>query len=406
MSKHKALGAPPARLDGRLKRTIVVAAVVLATSCSTHDTDTNSIQNSTPANKSPGALVSPPVKFQGYPALESVTQAEWTIRYRSTSGIDSSPTQVSGVMFVPKGDPPPDGWPVVSIGHSTTGFGSRCAPSTRIGLLGNLPSVIPFLVEGYVVVMTDYQGLGTPGPHPYLEPKTSGYNVIDAVRAAREVEPRTSNSWIAYGVSQGGQAVWSANELSGTYGDGLQLVGSISISPATDLTSFVDSMVDGTLTPAQITVLPALLEGVRIAHPELDVDDYMHGQLAERSDTFMTCIGEKAALQAEIAESITPADYQPIDTEAADRLREWLRSHSVPNGPAQQPMLVAYGDQDSLILPAWTESSVRDACALGDVIDLIVAPGQGHGILNIGSAAADWVDGRFDGTPAPDTCQR
>jgi hypothetical protein len=33
------------------------------------------------------------------------------------------------------------------------------------------------------VAATDYQGLGAPGVHPYLDAKTAGFNVIDSVRA-------------------------------------------------------------------------------------------------------------------------------------------------------------------------------------------------------------------------------
>nr|WP_296773576.1 lipase family protein [Rhodococcus sp. (in: high G+C Gram-positive bacteria)] len=358
------------------------------------------------ANASPGELIGAPSPFQGYAALESLTQTSNTIRYRSTSGIDGSPTEVSGVLFVPKGDPPPGGWRVVSIGHSTSGSASRCAPSANIGLLGNLPTVIPFLANGYVVVMTDYQGLGTPGPHPYLEPTSAGYNIIDAVRAAREAVPGTSMDWLGYGVSQGGQAVWSANELSGDYGQGLNLLGSISVSPATDLTPLVDSMQNGTLTDEQITVLPALLDGIRLTHPDVEPEDYLHGVLAERSDVFTACVDEKAGLQAKIAEEVTPENYLPANVGAAERLRAALADYSEPSGPSPRPMLVAYGDQDELILPPWTENAVREGCAMGDTIDLVVAPGQGHGILNVGRAVVDWVDGRLAGIPAPTTCDR
>lgn len=294
----------------------------------------------------------------------------------------------------------------MSIGHSTAGTSSRCAPSANIGLLGNLPTIIPFLANGYVVVMSDFQGLGTPGPHPYLEPTTAGYNIIDAVRAAREAVPDTSDTWLGYGVSQGGQAVWSANEMSDTYGDGLQMLGSISVSPATDLTPFADAMENGTLTDEQITVLPLLLQGLQVAHPDLVTDDYLHGILADRAEVYTACQGEKAGLQAKIAESVTADDYRPVDAEAAERFREALTDFSLPTVQAPRPMLVAYGDQDELILPEWTRAAVGEACGLGDTVELVTVPGQGHGILNIGSTTQDWVNGRVAGTPAPTTCGR
>lgn len=386
-----------------LLSTLLFAAAAL--SCSS-PSDTSTSDTAALSSMEPGALIGTPGAFQGYASLASLTAQSSTIRYRSTSGIDGAPTEVSGVLFVPRGSPPPGGWPIVSIGHSTAGTSSRCAPSANIGLLGNLPTIIPFLANGYVVVMSDFQGLGTPGPHPYLEPTTAGYNIIDAVRAAREAVPDTSDTWLGYGVSQGGQAVWSANEMSDTYGDGLQMLGSISVSPATDLTPFADAMENGTLTDEQITVLPLLLQGLQVAHPDLVTDDYLHGILADRAEVYTACQGEKAGLQAKIAESVTADDYRPVDAEAAEQFREALTDFSLPTVQAPRPMLVAYGDQDELILPEWTRAAVGEACGLGDTVELVTVPGQGHGILNIGSTTQDWVNGRVAGTPAPTTCGR
>lgn len=328
-----------------------------------------------------------------------------TVRYRSTSGADGSPTEVSGIVLVPRGDPPPGGWPVVSIGHATTGTDSRCAPSTHLGLLGMLTTVIPFLARGYVVTMSDYQGLGTPGPHPYLDSTTAGYNVIDAVRAARQVEPAASDAWVGYGVSQGGQAVWAANERAEQYGTGLRLLGTISISPATDISPVVDGMQDGTLTTEQIIVLPSLIAGLAVVHPDLQPTDYVRGPLYERRSVFAACEGENNGLLAEIADEVVPADYAPVDGAAADRLRNWLTDAGVPRVPASAPMLVGYGELDQLTLPDWTRAAVDRACEMGETIQLLEAPGQGHGILDMGSAPAEWLGGRFAGTPPANTCE-
>jgi hypothetical protein len=38
---------------------------------------------------------------------------------------------------------------------------------------------------GFAVVATDYQGLGTPGGHPYLAAEPEAYGVLDSVRAVK-----------------------------------------------------------------------------------------------------------------------------------------------------------------------------------------------------------------------------
>jgi pimeloyl-ACP methyl ester carboxylesterase len=389
------------RTSRRLLGAALGAALVLTTACGSGDAPP---PNALTATVRPGQLAADPTEFYSLDEVQSLAARALKIRYHSTSGVDGSPTVVSGVMFVPKSDPPPGGWPIVSIGHPTAGLHTNCAPSSMPGLMGNLSAVIPFLTYNFVVVMTDYQGLGAPGTHPYLEPKTAAYNVIDAVRAARNVEPKASDTWLGYGLSQGGQAVWSANELAGEYGKGLRMVGSFSMAPATDLRPMVDAMVDGTLTTSQKVLLPMVLEGVRVVHPDLDIDDYLHGDMRRRMDVFTECAGEDEGLKARIAEAAKPADTMPSSPEAAQRLRDWLGEFSVPQRPATAPMLVAYGGDDQVILPAWTEDAVRRACAMGDVIDAHLAPGQGHGVLELGSLPTDWLRSRFTDTPAPNTC--
>ena len=59
--------------------------------------------------------------------------------------------------------------------------------------------------------------------------------MIDAARAVHNALPETSARWAAVGLSQGGQAAWAANELNSSYGQGLELIASVSLSPPTDL---------------------------------------------------------------------------------------------------------------------------------------------------------------------------
>jgi alpha-beta hydrolase superfamily lysophospholipase len=350
----------------------------------------------------PGELLSEPMDFAGYPAVDALAQRAAKIRYRSTSGIDGSATAVTGVVFVPKGDPPPQGWPIASIGHWTTGITGDCAPSLYPTLMGNLPHVVTFLSQGFVVVMSDYQGLGSPGPHPYLEPKTAAYNVIDAVRAARQAVPNTSDTWVGYGVSQGAQAVWAANELAPEYGTGLRLAGSISVSPPTDLSPLVDAMENGALTPDQIAVLPLVLKGVQAVHPDLRLEDYLHGVLADRADVFFACSGADDDAKLQVVKSVTPQDYKPASPGAADQLRGWLAEFSLPTRRTEAPMQVVYGDADPILDAAWTAEGIRRACALGDVIEVHVLPGQGHGVP-FGNPA-DWANDRLAGKPVDNSC--
>lgn len=387
------------RLSARAVALLTAVVVLVSSGCSTGDTTSDSAA----APERPGELLSPPVPSQGYPALDSLAAESLKIRYRSTSGIDGSPTSVSGVVFVPKGNPPPGGWVVASVAHATAGVTTDCAPSNFPNLLGSLPEAVVSLSEDYVVVISDYQGLGSPGVHPYLEPKTAAYNVIDAVRAAREAVPNTSDRWIAFGQSQGGQAVWAANEQAAEYGSGLNLTGVVAASPATDLRPMAEAVINGTLTPDQVVLLPLLLEGLRAVDPEFDPMDYLHGDLAERHDVFLACADTNQELKAILARAAKPADYRPATPEAADRLRRLLAAHSLPSQPTTAPMLVAYGQNDPILKSEWTAAAVTQACRQGDKIEAHELAGQGH-TVSVSSDATTWLTARIAGQPMVSTC--
>lgn len=375
-------------------------AVTILVACGVEDRP----QPSTIAARAPGELLAEATPLVTSPALQQIAERVVKIRYRSTSGIDGSATTVSGILLQPKGSPPDGGWPIASIAHPTVGLESNCAPSAYPGLMGNTGTIARFLTAGYVVVMSDYQGLGTPGPHPYLEPTTAANNVIDAVRAAREVVSDTSDTWIGYGESQGGQAVWAANEQAVEYGQGLRLRGTISIAPVTDLRPLVDAMQAGTLTIDQRVLIPMVLKGLQTRHPNLDLDDYLHGAMARSIDLFLGCAGDNSSQMGIVAGAAPATDFMPSSDEAADELRDWLGAEALPRRRASTAMLVGYGDADRVVLPQWTATAITRACALGDVIDVQIAPGQGHGTLDLGSTPDDWLSGRLAGAPPPNSC--
>jgi hypothetical protein len=88
--------------------------------------------------------------------------------------------------------------------------------------MGASNTVANLVNAGYVVTVSDYQGLGIDNTyHPCLDSTTVGFNLIDSVFATRRLVPTTSVEWIAFGVSQGGQAAWAANELAENAGQGL-----------------------------------------------------------------------------------------------------------------------------------------------------------------------------------------
>lgn len=201
----------------------------------------------------------------------------WLVLYESTD-VAGQPIAVSGTVAVPAGTPPKGGWPVISWAHGTTGIADVCAPSRNgpdypdKGYVDGIDKVLDQWVQkGYAVLKTDYQGLGTPGVHPYLNGKSEARSATDIVLAARQLDPALGRDWIVMGHSQGGQATVYTAELGPMYAQGLNLKGAVAISPASYLAEQVALGLKQTTAQAN-AFFPLIMVGMAASAPGVQVD--------------------------------------------------------------------------------------------------------------------------------------
>jgi len=163
----------------------------------------------------------------------------WRILYRSR-GMNNEPIAVSGVAVIPPGAPPVNGRPIVAWAHPTTGVVPHCAPSLALFVFQQMQGLRPLIERGVVVVATDYPGLGTAGPHPYLVGTSEAQAVLDSVRVVRGLpNAGAGNSFAVWGHSQGGHAALYTGLLAKNYAPELNLVGVAAAAPATDLVTLM-----------------------------------------------------------------------------------------------------------------------------------------------------------------------
>lgn len=352
----------------------------------------------------PGSLITAEPLENGKD-FEQVDAVAMRMVYRSTNAA-GSPTTVSGVVAVPPGNAPTGGWPVLSFGHDLTGVQKDCAPSLSQSL-GGYSSVISVLVDrGYVVAMTDYEGLGIDGHHPLLNSNTLGRNMTDAVRAARRVVPAASDRWAAFGLGQGGAAAWAANAEAATYGNGLDLVGAVSVSPLADVTALADLMETATLEPAQYRLAALIVSSLALApETKINPEDFIYGAAAARWGFLTNCAVVDPAQGVSAAAELQPGDFTPRTPAATEQLRSDLAAMALP-GPVSlsAPMLVIYATIDPVILPAWTEQALRTACARGDPIE--VKKVGDISVLNdiVLFDSVAWIQGHFAGQQPANVC--
>jgi pimeloyl-ACP methyl ester carboxylesterase len=390
---------------------VVVVAVAVVRLSSGAAVDESPIRGSTEGSvpiltavmggSEPGSLVSATTMPGLSGVLQHQAQAARVV-YRSTSG-DGQPTLVSGSVFAPSGTPPVDGWPVISYGHGTTGDDKSCAPSSSDTLLGYAEAVGILVRRGYAVALTDYQGIGQPGVHPYLDSRTAGLNMIDAVRALRATFRDVSNRWGAFGGSQGGGAAWAADEQAGTYAPELTLVGAVAVSPLADVTGLVDEAQRGTLTDEQKVVLSAVVKSLSLLHSDINRDDYRRDTGRRTSDADTPCSEPEADPIAGAVNRIEPPDVAPKTVEAAERLRHYLAQWALPQQRLAAPLYVWYGGVDPFIDAAATADAIRRECVLGGTVAVVFEPEKGHGEINYDDQF-NWLTDRFAERPVANAC--
>lgn len=155
-------------------------------------------------------------------------QRQLRFLYGSTDGTGKQDRlTVSAALFLPSGRAPEGGWPVVAWAHGTVGIADHCAPSIAGRSQRDLDYLGAWLSAGFAIVATDYQGLGTPGAHPYLNNKAAAYGILDSVRAARRGVAGLANRVLVVGQSQGAAAAISAAALAPDYAPDLGIIGTV-----------------------------------------------------------------------------------------------------------------------------------------------------------------------------------
>jgi alpha-beta hydrolase superfamily lysophospholipase len=342
----------------------------------------------------------------GVPAGATV----WRILYHSRS-IYGADIAVSGYVLAPGGTPPAGGFPVLAWAHGTTGVADSCAPSLFRSAGSSGPSLVPdlslYLTAGFVVAATDYEGLGTPGLHPYLLGQSEGQGVLDAARAARQLPAlSTSTTVLIYGHSQGGQAALFAGELAAGYAPDLHVVGVVAAAPATNLSTIVaiaDNPAAGGVAGFELLASYTWAETYR----DLPLSSVLTpaGQAFAAAHVDRECANQVDSDRK--AAGLGPTTLFPASA-ATDPV---VLAHAKLNDPGRArtgaPILVVQGTADQTVPPALTDLYVASqACPIGDTVDYLHVTGATHGtvVTLAGPTIVAWLTARLAGTAPPSTC--
>ena len=368
----------------------------------------------------------------------------WRIAYIS-SDISGRKTIATGLVVAPMGPAPAGGRPVMSWAHGTTGSAQNCGPSQVIDpavplneyfLVGGnswtdygIPSVEEFIKEGYVLVATDYQGLGGGGRHQYSVSATNGMDALNAARAAVSMKETGANKkTLVYGWSQGGGAVIALAGMSeyikqtGTVADNLDMIGFVAMAPQ-DLSIlapagkldqaaadqffqdfqklFLDNVFNfthatmyywGTQAAFSNLKLSDIFtdEGVKVAN-EIYGNKCMHAS----SDTFNFNYGASYATLLKQTPANTLAWVQAV------------QKGGVPVAKPVAPVQIYFGTKDTAVPPMMHQMYQDQICKLGGNVGRMQLPGEQSHFTTPGSSKPfylAWVKDRVAGKPLANAC--
>ncbi|MBU3615736.1 lipase family protein [Polynucleobacter sp. JS-Polo-80-F4] len=368
----------------------------------------------------------------------------WKIAYIS-SDVSGRKTISTGVVVAPTGAAPAGGRPVMTWAHGTTGSAQNCGPSQVIDpaiplneyfLVGGnswtdygLPAAEEFIKEGYVLVATDYQGLGGGGRHQYSVAATNGMDTLNAARAVVSMkETGASKKTLVYGWSQGGGATIALAGMpeyikqTGTVADNLDIVGFVALAPqdisilapagkhdqATADKYFQDSQKMFLDNVFNFTHATMFYWGTQAAFPNLKLSDiftdegvkvaneiYSNKCMHTASDTFNFNYGSSYA---------SLLKQKPSNTVA---WAEAMLKGGVPVVKPVAPIQIYFGSKDTAVPPMMHKLYQEQACKLGGNVGRMQLPGEQSHFTTPGSSKPfylAWVKDRIASKPLANAC--
>jgi len=316
---------------------------------------------------------------------------------------DGAPAVSGGMMFIPDGPAPTGGRKVVAWAHGTVGQGDACTPSRSTNPLQDTTNWLDQMMQlGWVVVSTDYAGMGTPGPNLYLVAQAEVRDVVNSVRALQEFPPgNASTDYVVWGHSQGGHSSLWAGHLAPELAPELNLIGVAAAAPAGELALIMGAQWD---TAVGWVIGPEIVESWPVVYPDLPLDGSISpAGLANFARLANECIAPAAIegmVRTDLGDKFFMVD--PTNTEWDTKARE----QTPPPLPASMPVFIGQSTADAVVLP-WPNAVLQEKwCQAGSTIELLWIGVVSHQdtAMTIGPAVVDWLADRFAGRPATRTC--
>lgn len=292
-------------------------------------------------------------------------------------GYHGGPRDVTGIALVPDVPVPDGGLPIVGYAHGTTGLGDSAAPSQTGFTRLEREHIARWLAAGYLVAVTDYEGLSTPGPHPYLNGEAVADDIVDAVRASRQLGVETSGRWVVAGFSQGGHAALFVGLMATRYAPELDFRGTVSLAPPVHMPLLIGTVTADGARPVSI-LTSYLLAGLPVSHPDFDP----HELLTDEGDRLVDLAATAPLIDVmKAGRGLTNDHVGTTNLRDRERLEAMLDTCRVPISRFDRPVYLTAGTADDVVPVEVVERFAEDLRAAGTEVEYVRHEGANHGTV-------------------------
>jgi|688.fasta_scaffold131470_1 pimeloyl-ACP methyl ester carboxylesterase len=321
------------------------------------------------------------------------------VMYLSTN-INGEAIAVTGLILIPNGTAPSGGWPIITWAHGTTGIADACAPSLKPAEFVTMANGL--LDAGYLVVATDYEGLGTPGRHPYIVGESEARGTLDIVRVAQNFpNANASKRYAIWGHSQGGHAAMFAGHIAKTYAPEIELVADVAGAPPSQLL-LVNAALQTSPYKHYIAMVAAAMNAA-YGDQKADLTQVLTPEGLEFLNNMDTMCS------SDLGKAAAGLDFTKLQKADPSTIPAWnqLLKDNDPGtftAPIPVPLLIIHGGNDEQIPVVSSAALFDQLCKIGQVEQRWVFAGQSHAgvIAPSFTSMVSWIGDRFAGKPMPD----
>lgn len=318
----------------------------------------------------------------------------YRIQYASLRS-DGSPTVATGYVAVPfnaalnsKSSSNDGLFRVAALAPGTIGIYRGCAPSNGPNFF-DYDTWKPLVERGYMVVSTDYAGVGNNQTgFQYGTFPAHANDLFYAVQAARKAFGHVmSKQWMSLGTSLGGAAAWKLAESEHVRHDSNYL-GTVALGPTAYLVDMILDSIDQRELAGHIPLVATTLANT--------LPDYRETILSDETRLRMQ-MAEKTQMCAVSMLSVTrdmeiPAIYNHTGLQVDGQIMRKWQNESSPalGGISPAPVLVIHGLADTTVVPAIVEKAWKRSCDAGNKVQLSLYRLMDHTPV-VSGAGPEWI---------------